>query len=94
MASNLGLVSCYAVVSPKAPQHTPHLGLLLQNATTRSRRRVGQNCAFLRYSPMRNPSPESLLPLMPDLLFSFHSANGETEAQRDRCTCSLDLPLP
>lgn len=31
MASNLGLVSCYTVVSPKAPHHTPHLGLFPQN---------------------------------------------------------------
>lgn len=89
MASNLGLVSCYAVVSPKAPHHTPHLGLLLQNATTRSRRRVGQNCAFLRYSPMRNPSPESLLPLMPDLLIFYFLSILQMEKLRLRET---DVP--
>lgn len=89
MASNLGLVSCYAVVSPKAPHHTPRLGLLLQNATTRSRRRVGQNCAFLRYSPMRNPSPESLLPLMPDLLIFYFLSILQMEKLRLRET---DVP--
>lgn len=94
MASNLGLVSCYTVVSPKAPRHTLHLGLFPQNTTMCTRGRVGQNCVFLCYSPKYNPSPEVLLPLISDLLFSFHFANGETEAQRDRCTCSVDLLLP